>query len=238
MPFRRACMLVGVAVALCASPAAVAQAVQPTPQQMADAAAAMLVWEDVPASMKVAPGWEFTTKADKTLALELCTKAGKEVLAPRAPVMFQTELGETDLVNDPVAFQENVWQYADAGAAARAWAVLKQRAKQCTGKVIERTTGEASNTQILSNGLTDLEFNGNVGVWVHSYFARTVSESASTEGGYYVMYLNGDVIQSVEYDYPDTVNLGPGLRATVQRIAVDLAARWLQVKQQPGTQTP
>ena len=199
---------------------------QATPQQMSQAAASMLTWADVTPAMKVAPGWEFTSKVDKPLTLELCTIAGKAVLTPPAPVMFQTELGETDLASDPIAFQQNIWQYSSEAAAKRAWVVLQKRAKLCTGSVVEATPGEAPNTQILSNGRTALTFDGAHGVWVHSYFTQQVSETAPTEGGYYVMFRNGDVIQSVEYDYPDTVNLSPKLRATVQRIAVDLATRW------------
>jgi hypothetical protein len=55
-----------------------------------------------------------------------------------------------------------------------------------------------------------------------------VGEDAATEGGYYVMFLNGSAIQSVEYDYPDTVDLNPALRAQVQKIAELLVDRWNQ----------
>lgn len=231
----------GLALVLAVIPAATATAAVPlqgsspgatndeaTPWQMANAAANMLRWTDVTPSMEVAPGWEFTTKVDDLLALELCTIAGKDVLAPEAPVMFQTELGETDWESDPIAFQENVWSYPSEKAAKRAWKKLRKSARLCTGSFAESTTGESANTQILSNGRTDTEVNGTPGVWVHSYFTQKLSESASSEGGYYVVFLNGDVIQSVEYDFVDTVNLSPDLRATVQRIAAVLADRWRQ----------
>lgn len=219
------------AVSLAASPIAAAATTptgQPTPEQMSHAAGHMLVWEDVTPAMKVAPGWEFTTKADKSLALELCTKSGKAISAPKAPVMFQTELGETDLKTDPVAFQQNIWQYPDTTAAQKAWSTLQKRAKRCTGQIVEATPGEKSNVQHLSNGATEALVNGQPGVWIHSYFDRRVSESATTEGGYYVMFLNGNVMQSVEYDYPDTVDLSPALRTQVQGIAQTLATRWSQ----------
>ncbi len=221
-----------VLLALCASPT-VAQANttpgnQPSGQQMADAVNRMLVWEDVPRTMKVAPGWEFTTKADKSLALELCTKNGQEILAPEAPILFQVELGETDLQEDPNSFQQNIWQYENSADAQRAWAILQQRALKCTGRVLERAPGQRTNVQYLTNGTTELMVNDRPGVWVHSRFARPVGEDAATEGGYYVMFLNGSAIQSVEYDYPDTVDLNPALRAQVQKIAKLLVDRWNQ----------
>jgi hypothetical protein len=193
---------------------------------MGNAAGRMLVWEDVPRAMKVAPGWEFTVKADESLALELCSKGATTILAPDAPVLYQVELGETDLQGDPVAFQQNVWQYADSTAASRAWSVLQKRARKCTGRSIERVPGERSNVQYLTNGSTDVDFDGRRGVWVQSRFARPLADGATNEGGYYVMFLNGDVIQSVEYDYPDTVDLSGALRSQVQQIAVALAGRW------------
>ena len=229
---KRIAPVVGILLVACllGSPPASAvpgPATQPTPEQMANAAGRMLTWEDVPRSMKVAPGWEFTVKADKGLAHELCTKGGTAILAPAASALYQVELGETDLQSDPVAFQQNVWQYSDSTAAGRAWATLQQRARKCTGRSVERAPGESSNVQYLTNGSTEVDFDGRQGVWVQSRFARPVTENATTEGGYYVMFLNGDVIQSVEYDYPDTVDLSGALRSQVQQIAVTLATRWI-----------
>lgn len=198
----------------------------PTPEQLAHASTHMLTWADVPESMKVAPGWEFTAKSDPILALELCTKNGIAILSPRAPLMYQVELGETDAQVDPTAFQENIWQYPDSVAAARAWSVLQQRARKCTGRSIEREPGGRPSTQFLTNGITDVLVNGQPGIWTHSRFSRPLPEDAPSEGGYYVVFLNGDVIQSVEYDFPDTKNLSERLRRQVQSIAQSLALRW------------
>lgn len=206
---------------------------QPSPEQIAKAAGHMLVWEDVPKSMKVAPGWEFTSKADSTLALELCSKRGTPVLAPPVPIMFQVELGETDLQADPVAFQQDIWEFPDSAAAQRSWEVLTQRARRCAGRSIERAPGEHGNVQYLTNGTTDLEVDGRAGVWIHSRFARPVAEDAITEGGYLVVFLKDNVIQSVEYDYSDTKDLSNRLRIQVQRIAQMLADRWSAV---PGSE--
>jgi hypothetical protein len=82
------------------------------------------------------------------------------------------------------------------------------------------------NVQYLTNGSTDVDFDGRTGVWVRSRFTRPLTERATAEGGYYVMFLNGDVIQSVEYDYQDAVDLSGALRSQVQQIAVALAERW------------
>lgn len=69
-----------------------------------------------------------------TLTLELRTKNGGTILSPPAPLMFEVELGATDTEPDPIALQQNVWQYPDTASAARAWAVLKKRALPCTGR--------------------------------------------------------------------------------------------------------
>lgn len=199
---------------------------QPTTADVARASEQMLTWEDVPALLKVDPGWEFTAKADSLLALELCTKDGKAITTPPAPVMYQVELGETTAKSDPISLQQNVWQYSSEAQARRAWETTKARAKRCTGRTTERGTQGTSNIQYLTNGVTDVLVNGEPGIWTQSRFSRTLSEDATSEGGYYVVFLNGTVLQSMEYDYSDTVELPVRKRLAVQEISQRLAERW------------
>ncbi len=198
----------------------------PSPTEMAQAAERMLTWGDVPASLKVDPGWEFTTKQDPLLALELCTKGKKTITTPPAPSMYQVELGETTATTDPVSIQQNIWQYPSEAQARRAWEVTKLRAKRCTGRSVERGSQGSSNIQYLTNGTTDVLVNGEPGIWIQSRFSRKLASDATSEGGYYVVFLNGSVLQSMEYDYADTINLPQRKRLAVQTLSQRLAERW------------
>jgi|GEM_PF-933333 len=199
---------------------------QPTQQDLARAVASMLVWEDVPATLKVEPGWEFTTKSDKSLVVELCSRNQQSILGPKAAVLYQVELGETDAVADPTALQQGVYVFADAARAQKAWQLLQRRALRCTGRSLERNPGQRTNVQYLTNGTTQVLVDGRPGIWIQSRFTRPVDDNAVNEGGYYVIFLNGNAIQVVEYDYEDTVDLREGLRQQVQQIAKVLAERW------------
>lgn len=199
---------------------------QPTPQDMDRAVSSMLIWEDAPANLKVDPGWEFTTKYDDSLVIELCSRNRQSVQGPKATLLYQVELGETDGIIDPTSLEHDVYVYPDAASAQKAWKVLQRRALRCTGRNLERNPGERTNVQYLTNGTTQVLVDGRPGIWIQSRFARPVDNNATNEGGYYVFFLNGNSIQGVEYDYPDTVDLRQGLRIQVQEIAQVLAERW------------
>jgi hypothetical protein len=198
----------------------------PSTSAMAQAADQMLTWGDVPPSLKVDPGWEFTTKADPLLALELCTKQSKTITTPPAPVMYQVELGETTAITDPLSIQQNIWQYPSEAQARRAWETTQRRAKRCTGRSVERGSQGSSNIQYLTNGATEVRVNGEPGIWIQSRFSRQLANDATSEGGYYVVFLNGSVLQSMEYDYADTIELTQGKRLAVQKLSQRLAERW------------
>lgn len=199
---------------------------QPTQENLARAVGAMLVWEDAPAALKVQPGWEFTTKADKSLSIDLCARNEQDIVGSKAEVLYRVELGETDAIADPISLQQDVYVYPDAARAQRAWQLLQQRARRCVGRSIERVPGQRGNVQYLTNGRTDITVNGRPGIWIQSRFSRPVDDNAVNEGGYYVLFLNGNAIQRVEYDYEDTVDLRPNLRSQVQQVARVLADRW------------
>lgn len=200
-----------------------------TPTMQAHAQEKMLVVADLPAGLKVDPGWEFTTKIDRhDLKFELCTVNGKAIEAPPAPVMYQVEFGETDLLNDPHSLQENVWQFASTSAAEEAWRVLKERARQCTGTTNEAETSQATPIrQVLSNGVARQLVQGVPGVWTHSTYLRPSVGADAGEGGYYVAYLVGSAILTVEYDFQEGVNLSPLRRRVVNTVTRQLAERWL-----------
>lgn len=217
------------ATVLASAPAASANETpegQPTPQDMERAASSMLVWEDAPAKLKVDAGWEFTTKYDTSLVIELCSRNQKSVQGPKATLLYQVELGETDDVTDPTSLEHDVYVYPDAKSAQKAWRVMQRRALRCTGRNLERNPEERTNVQYLTNGTTQVLVDGRPGIWIQSRFARPVTDGAANEGGYYVFFLNGNAIQGVEYDYPDTTDLRGGLRMKLQKIAQVLAERW------------
>lgn len=186
----------------------------------------MLVWEDAPANLKVAPGWEFTTKSDTSLVIELCSRNQQAVLGPKASLLYQVELGETDAIGDPVSLQQGLYVYADSAQAQKAWQLLQRRALRCTGRDLVREPGQKTNVQYLTNGETEVLVEGQPGIWIQSRFARPVDDNATNEGGYYVFFLNGNSIQRVEYDYEDTLDLPQGLRLRVQQLSQVLAERW------------
>lgn len=215
------------AATLLASPANATDGVTPTMQ--ADAQEKMLLVGDLPELIKVDPGWEFTTKIDRhDLKFELCTIRGKAIEAPPAPVMYQVEFGETDLVSDPYSLQENVWQFADAASAQRAWAILQERARLCTGTTQEPGgPGAGPVRQVLSNGVALQRVNGETGIWTHSTYLHAATATDVGEGGYYVAYLVGDAIMTVEYDFLQGVTLSRLHRRLVNNVARTLGERWL-----------
>ena len=215
------------AAALFASPALATEGV--TPDMQADAQEKMLVVGDLPQGLKVDPGWEFTTKIDRhDLKFELCTVRGATIETPPAPVMYQVEFGETDLVQDPYSLQENVWQFPDAASANYAWKMMKKRAQFCHGTTYESGgRGAGWVRQDLTNGIALQQVNGQTGIWTHSTYLHAATATDVGEGGYYVAYLLGDAIITVEYDFVEGVTLSAPQRRLVNTVARTLAERWL-----------
>jgi hypothetical protein len=197
------------------------------PQVQADALAKMMTSADIPSALKIDAGWEFTTKVDRQdLAFELCTKSGVTVRGVPAPVMHQVEFGETDRLADPISIQQNIWQFNSSAEAQRAWQVMQQRAKRCTGTTKEPSgVGGDYATQVLSNGTTRAVVNGRSGIWLHSVYASGTSDAG--EGGYYVAFLLDDAIQTVEFDVAEGEVLASNDRWPVKKTAQALANRWL-----------
>lgn len=198
-----------------------------TPQAQADALAKMMTGADFPASLKVDPGWEFTTKVDRwDLAFELCTKNGVAVQGLPSPIMYQVEFGETDRLADPISIQQNVWQFASTAQAKRAWQVMQQRAKRCTGTTREPDgTAGGYATQVHTNGTTPAVVKGRPGLWTHSVY--TTGSADAGEGGYYVAFLLDDAIQTVEFDFTAGEVLAARERWQINKVAQTLANRWL-----------
>jgi hypothetical protein len=188
----------------------------------------MLTYEDAPASLRIAPGWEFTIKADKSLKQDLCTKGSVDISGPLTDLLYQVELGETDSQTDPRSTEQKVWKYRSATRTARDWAVITERARQCQGRVVQRESDGTESIQHLSNGVTEITVNGATGIWIHSNYTKVSGAADAGEGGYYVLFRVGNTIQSVEYDFPDARGpLSQSLRLVVQRLAKKLGDRWL-----------
>ena len=209
------------AVALSTAPAS--GATIPTPDQGATALTKMLTYADVPRALNVAPGWEYTVKADKSSLMQgLCDKNGVEITGPLTHLLYQVELGETNAVLDPIALEQKVWQYDSAALAHKDWTVIEKRAKKCTGRSVS-----GPSVQYLSNGTTEQRVDGRQGIWIFVK-APAVGLNPDTEDGYYyALFLVGDTIQSVEYDFIDAKGLSQNKKSMVNQVAVDLAAKWL-----------
>jgi hypothetical protein len=204
---------------IAAAPAATAKPrPTPTPEEQAKVFARMLTRADVPKSLMVDAGIEYTMKAHEGQHQALCDKAGKSIEGRETNLLYQVELGETNTKDDPVALEQKVWPYASTQEALREWLYIVDQAKNCTGR---------SDGQTLSNGRTREQVDGRTGIWIW-VDARGFSGNPDTEdGGYYVLYLVKDVIMSVEYDYPDRQGLPFATRQQVDQLTWRLAERWL-----------
>lgn len=199
----------------------------PTPEDAARNLARMLTVQDVPRSLVVDSGWEYTIKAHGGQHQSLCDKNGEDVQGRETDLLYQVELGETNLLEDPTAIEQKVWPYASTGQALREWQYLQREVRKCTGRSTWRTETGGLNVQILSWGYTNEAVRGNRGIWIY-IDSRSAGFNPDTEdGGYYVLFPVGSTIQSVEYDFPDAVGLSLRTRTQVQQLAVTVAQRWL-----------
>jgi len=202
-----------------AAPAATAKPVPtPSPEEQAKVFARMLTRADVPRSLMVSPGIEYTTKGHAGQHQALCDKYGKTIEGRETNLLHQVELGETNVEEDPVAIEQKVWPYASTQEALREWLYIVDQAKNCTGR---------SDGQILSNGRTREQVDGRTGIWIWIDARQFSGDPETEDGGYYVLYLVKDVIMSVEYDYPDRKGLPSAARQQVDQLTWRLAQRWL-----------
>lgn len=195
----------------------------PTPGQRATAVKRMLTEADVPSNLNVAPGWEYTVKADKSSLWQgLCDKNGLEISGPLTHLLYQVELGETAASLDPIAMEQKVWQYDSESLAHKDWTIIQRRAKQCTGRSVS-----GPSVQYLSNGTTEQSVEGRQGIWIYVKAPAFGLNPDTEDGYYYALFLVGDTIQSVEYDFIDAKGLSQRKKSMVNQVAVDLAAKWL-----------
>ncbi len=221
----------GVATGAIAVSASAAQAqwnYPPTPQEQARAFERMLTPDDAPKVLDISEGTEYTTKAHGGQHQSLCDKNGVDIQGRVTNLLFQVELGETNLRTDPVAFEQKVWPYRNNAEALREWQYIEAQAKKCFGRSSWRSEAGDSILHYLSNGRTDLEVQGRTGIWIWIDAQGGRFSKESEDGGYYVFYLVGDTIQSFEYDYPDKRGLPSRIRNAVDQLAWDLAERWLR----------
>jgi hypothetical protein len=214
-----------------ATPAAMAKPrPTPTPEEQAKIFDRMLVRTDVPRSLMVSSGIEYTMKDHTGQHQSLCDKNGKDIQGRETDLLYQVELGETNAVADPVAIEQKVWPYASTQEALREWLYIAQQAKFCTGR--SGWTGETGNrnVQYLSNGSTSYRVDGRTGIWIWIDARGSVRNADNEDGGYYVLYLVKDVIMSLEYDYPDAKGLPAATRQQVDLLAYRLAQRWLETR--------
>lgn len=200
----------------------------PSPRDIDNALGRMLTYADAPALLDVAPGWEFTVKADKSLRQALCAVSDGEIGGPPAALLYQVELGETDATPDPVSTEQKVWQYPSRAQARRDWLVILRRARLCRGEYREPDGAGGSLLRQVSHGRTVLKVQQEAGLWIWSRVeANGPADAGLPDGGYYVFYLVGDSIHSVEYDYRDEAGLSHDKMAAIEALAHRLAWRWL-----------
>jgi hypothetical protein len=215
------------AMAATMAPAAAKPRPAPTPQQQAKIFDRMLTRADVPKSLRVSPGIEYTVKAHEGQHQSLCDKNGRDIQGRATDLLYQVELGETNTEKDPIAIEQKVWPYASAQQALREWQYIERQVQACSGRSEWRGETGNNNVQFLSHGRTTQRVDGRTGIWIWIDARGAVRNPESEDGGYYVLYLVKDTIQSVEYDYPDAKGLPFAARAQIDRLAWRLAERWL-----------
>jgi hypothetical protein len=222
-----AAAVIGASLVVVAPPATAKPRPTPTPQEQAKVFARMLVRADVPRSLVVDAGIEYTMKDHEAQYQSLCDKNGRDIQGRATDLLYQVELGETNSIKDPVAIEQKVWPYASTQQALREWLYIVEQAKFCTGR--SDWAGETGNrnVQYLSNGRTRETVDGRTGIWIWIDARGSVRNPESEDGGYYVLYLVKDVIMSLEYDYPDAKGLPTAARQQVDLLAWRLAERWL-----------
>ena len=199
----------------------------PTPAEQARVFERLLTEADVPRSLRVDAGIEYTMKGHGGQHQALCNKNGRDVQGRVTDLLYQVEMGETNLIADPVAIEQKVWPYQSAQAALREWRYLERQVRQCTGRSQSRGETGGVNTHYLSNGRTSQEIDGRTGIWIWIDARGSDFNPESEDGSYSVLYLAGDTIQSVEYDYVDAGGLSGPTRSSVNQLAGRLAERWL-----------
>lgn len=202
----------------------------PTPVEQAAVFDRMLTRADVPRSLAVSPGIEYTMKNHEGQHQSLCDKNGRTIEGRETDLLYQVELGETNIIADPIAMEQKVWPYATTQQALRQWRYIVQQVKLCTGRSQWKGETGGDNVQFLSHGQTDFLIDGRPGIWIWIDSRRQAGSSDNEDGGYYVLYLVKDTIQSLEYDYPDAQGLPFRAHQQVDRLAFRLADRWMSTR--------
>lgn len=202
----------------------------PTPQEVAHNLARMLTVKDVPKELMLDPGWEFTVKAHPGQHQALCDKNGEDVQGRATDLLYQVELGETNLVADPIALEQKMWPYSSTTEALTEWQYIQQEVRKCTGQSTWKNDKGGMNVQYLSWGYTNLQVRGNKGIWIYIDARSSGFNPDSEDGGYYILFPVGSAIQSVEYDFPDAKGLSTRKRQLLEQLSVTLANRWLDDK--------
>ena len=223
-----ACLAVGALLGSTITAAHATWNFPPSPKEQARAFERMLTVKDAPRILIISDGVEYTTKAHDGQHQSLCDKNGQDIQGRETNLLFQVELGETNVVADPVAFEQKVWPYRNPTEALREWQYIEAQAQKCFGRSSWRNDKGDPVLHYLSNGRTEQTVNGRTGIWIWIDAQGGRFNKESEDGGYYVLYLVGDTIQSYEYDYPDRRGLSSRARSAVDQLAWDLAERWLR----------
>ena len=102
----------------------------PTPAEQARHFERMLTRADAPKLLRISPGIEYTMKAHGGQHQELCDKDGEEIRGRETNLLYQVELGETNVWKDPIALEQKVWPYESAAATRSEWNYLVRQAKR------------------------------------------------------------------------------------------------------------
>lgn len=199
----------------------------PTPEEVAHNLARMLTVNDVPKELMIDPGWEYTVKAHPGQHQALCDKNGEDVQGRETNLLYQVELGETNVLEDPIALEQKMWPYASTTQALSEWQYLQQEVRKCTGRSTWKNDKGGMNVQYLSWGYTQLQVRGNKGIWIYIDARSAGFNPDSEDGGYYILFPVGSAIQSVEYDFPDAGGISQRKRMLLEQLSVKLADRWL-----------
>lgn len=202
------------------------RAYPPSPAEQARNFERMLAPADAPAILGISRGVEYTTKAHGGQHQELCDLDGEEIQGRETNLLYQVELGETNILKDPIALEQKVWPYPSAARARSEWSYLVRQSRRCSGT---NNVGDADRPIVhrITNGRTRRQVHGERGIWISIRLDVEKAGRDVEDGGYYVLFRAGDAIHSVEFDYADRRGITREERDAVEELAQTLAYRWL-----------
>ena len=222
-PSRRAIGVMAASLTLAALPAAAIA----VPATQAAARDAMLVPGDARAAgLPASPVEIFEPELNEKIWL--CdAKGSSEVTATASPVTYVANTEKfTKALQTEVS--QDISLFGSAADASAAFATVVSKARSCKGSIASTEASPYTIRVRRSNGTAPFAFGGQQAVWTSQLTPGPGGLKELNEAQYTVFLLNGDVIQTVEFEPVgvSATKVSSANRAKVNQLAQTLAQRW------------